>query len=36
MAFERWTAMPGIFTRAGRFDAGTVMLIIELGSSTRP
>jgi hypothetical protein len=28
--------MPGIFTRAGRFDAETVIVMSELGSSIRP
>ncbi|MGH3228045.1 MAG: hypothetical protein ACRDOA_05620 [Streptosporangiaceae bacterium] len=36
IASDRWTTMPGIFIRPGRFDAGTVMLMSELGSSIRP
>jgi len=35
IASDRWMTTPGIFTRAGRFDAGTVIVMIEAGSSIR-
>ena len=36
IASDRWMTTPGIFTRAGLLDAGTVMVMTELGSSIRP
>jgi hypothetical protein len=36
MASDRWTTTPGIATRAGRFDAGTVTVMSGLGLSIRP
>jgi hypothetical protein len=36
IASDRWMTRPGIFARAGRFDAGTEIVIRELGSSIKP
>jgi len=35
-ASERWITTPGTFARAGLLDAGTVIVMAELGSSIRP